>query len=155
MGVKQSGFFVGNIIDPHTCVKVGSLPSEVVSLDEVCLILRKDSFLQFDDNLGGYHLYGADICLQANQSGLRCYAIDAPFEHLSAGKVDNSFWEMAEKLREKWSRVKNAPHVIETTCGVFQLKSGLFGTLCYRFKVFTRKIIRRVQGRRSMASNAQ
>ena len=147
MGVKQNGFFAGNIRDPHTCVKIGSLPCEVASLDEVCLILRKDSSLQFDEKLGGFHLYGADICLQANQMGLKCYAIDAPFEHLSPGNIDDSFYEIAEKLRSKWSCVKRAPYVIETTCGVFQLKDGLTATFFYYFRIFTRKIIRRIQGR--------
>ena len=154
MGVKQNGFFAGNIRDPHTCVKIGSLPCEVASLDEVCLILRKDSSLQFDEKLGGFHLYGADICLQANQMGLKCYAIDAPFEHLSPGNIDDSFYEIAEKLRSKWSCVKGSPCVIETTCGVFQLKDGLVACSLYYFKIFARKIIRRIQGRWRKACNA-
>lgn len=147
MGVRKNGFFAGNIIDPHTKTKMGNLPCEVAALDEVCLILRKDSNLRFDESLGGFHLYGADICLQAQQKGMKCYAIDAPLTHLSGGKLDHSFWEMAEKLKNKWSQIQNCPNTIETTCGVFRLKNNFWSVLEYNFKILRRKIIRRIQKR--------
>lgn len=144
MGVKNNGLFAGNIIDPHTTTKIGKLPCKVETLDEVCLIMRKSSALRFDESLGGFHLYGADICLQSRQLGLSCYAIDAPFEHLSKGKVDESFLKIAEKLKEKWSKIKGSPYVIETTCGVFRLKYGIFSNLYYHYKRQRRKLIRRL-----------
>ena len=147
MGVKNNGFFAGNIIDPHTNCRYGTLPCEVQTLDEVCLIIRNNSGLVFDEDLGGYHFYGADICLQAKQKNMKCYAIDAPVMHLSGGTLNTSFWEMADKLKEKWSKVNNTPMTIETTCGVFRLSDSLLSIIEYNFKFLRRKIIRRIQKR--------
>jgi glycosyltransferase involved in cell wall biosynthesis len=151
MGVTIHGFFAGNIIDPHTNTRMGNLPCEVVSLDEVCLIMKKDSTIHFDELLGGFHLYGADICLQAQQSNLKCYAIDAPFEHVSGGRLDDAFWVVAKKLKKKWSQIKDSPYTIETTCGVFQLSDGIRASLSFCYKGIRRKIIRRIQGRHRKA----
>jgi hypothetical protein len=109
--------------------------------------MQKDSKLQFDESLGGFHLYGADICLQARQAHRKCYAIDAPFEHLSAGKIDSSFWEIAEKLKKKWAQIKGSPDTIVTTCGVFRIRNGIRPTLAFYYKEIRRRIIRRLQGR--------
>ncbi len=146
MGVKSNGFFAGNIIDPHTHGRYGTLPSEVQTLDEVCLIVRKKSSLAFDENLGGYHLYGADICLQANRKNMKCYAIDAPIRHLSGGLLDKSFWEMADKLKEKWSK-NHSPITVETTCGVFRLSDSVFSIVEYKYKLVRRKVVKRIQKR--------
>ncbi len=52
-------------------------PLKVRTLDEMVLILRKGSGLQFDESLPHFHFYGADICLQAEKRGMRCYVIPA------------------------------------------------------------------------------
>lgn len=147
MGVQKNGFFAGNLIDPHTKSKFEKLPCVVKSLDEVCLVIRNSCQLCFDESLGGYHLYGADICLQAERKGMKCYAIDAPLTHLSGGRLDHFFWEMAGKLHKKWSLVQGSPSTIETTCGVFRLKNTFWSVLEYNFKILRRKIIRRIQKR--------
>ena len=54
-----------------------SKPTCVQTLDEIVLIVRKSSGLRFDEALGGYHFYGADICMQASERGMRSYAIPA------------------------------------------------------------------------------
>lgn len=147
MGVKENGLFAGHIIDPHTNTKLGKLPCRVATLDEVCLIIRKESGLKFDEQLGGYHFYGADICVQARTRGLCCYAIDAPLRHLSGGTVDETFWKMAKKFSEKWKMTKTAGDTIETTCGVFKLNNSLYASVKYIYKIFRRKILRRIQKR--------
>lgn len=125
MGVAFGGAFAGHVRDPHTQRPFGRLPQEVQSLDEVFLSLRRDGSLRFDEALGGFHFYGADLCLQARTQGLRCYAVDAPVEHLSAGQSDELFYEVAERLRKKWLTIAHSPRVIETTCGVFPLRAGV------------------------------
>ena len=147
MGVRGNGAFVGNIIDPHTERKFGILPCPVRSLDEVCLIIRRESGLMFDESVGGFHLYGADICLQAGLMGMKCYAIDASLKHLSGGQLGKSFHEIAEKLRIKWSAVRRSPFCIETTCGVFLLKNGTTAKVIQKFMMLRRKILRRIQNR--------
>jgi len=150
MGVKKNGFFVGNIVDPHTSFKMGNLPCEVSMLDEVCLVVKKESNLAFDESLGGYHLYGADLCMQSQQRGMKCYVINAPFTHLSGGKLDNNFWQSAKKLKNKWSMISGSENTIETTCGVLPLNDKAYTKFEYIFKSIRRKIIRRLQKRHIM-----
>lgn len=146
-GVDVKGRFVGNVVDPHNSPPSRKLPVQVQSLDEHCLIIRKNSRLCFDEELGGFHFYGADICLQARQKGMKCYAIDACVEHLSGGKEDANFYLMAEKFCRKWKNIPTAPDIIETTCGVFKIKKGIISNLMYLLVVLRRKICRRFQRR--------
>ena len=138
-GVAKNGMFAGHIIDPSGHFHCLPLPAEVQSLDEHCLIMRKHSGLTFDEQLGGFHLYGADICLQASAKGLINFAIDACVQHLSSGKADTNFYEAADKLYQKW-RYKNPPlAVIETTCKMCRVKAGLKGMVAYRIARLKRR----------------
>lgn len=72
---------VGHWKDPHGYRKTENLPSEVQSLDELFLGVRKSSGIRFDSELRGYHCYGVDICMTSRKAGLKCYAIDAFLRH--------------------------------------------------------------------------
>lgn len=124
-GVAMNGKFVGNVVDPHNSAPSKKLPIRVQSLDEHCLIIRKDSGLRFDEELDGFHFYGTDLCLQALAKGMSNFAIDACVEHLSAGKMDMSFYQLARKLCQKWNNADCSMSIIETTCGIFRIKEGL------------------------------
>jgi hypothetical protein len=124
-GVSIRGGMVGHIKDPHGYRKWGRLPCRVQSLDEVCLVVRRGGALRFDETIGGFHFYGADLCLQAQRRGMSCYAIDALLEHLSAGKAEGQFWEVARRFEEKWKAISGGPDVVETTCGIFRTGEGL------------------------------
>ena len=150
MGVGFNGAFAGHIRDPHTSRPFGRLPRKVQSLDEVCLAIRRDGGLRFDEGLGGFHLYGADLCLQAGMKGMSCYALDACLEHLSGGKLDESFYRMADRLCAKWRVAPGAPSLIETTCGVFQIGSGIHASILSWGTRLRRKCWRRLQGHRRM-----
>lgn len=114
-GVDMVGGYAGNIKDPHNNPKLGDLPCLAQSLDEHCLIIRKASGLRFDEDLGGFHLYGTDICLEAACRGMKNYVIDAWLEHLSGGKVDEAFKATAEKFKEKWEK-RGLCGPVKTTC---------------------------------------
>jgi hypothetical protein len=133
-GVTASGHQVGHIVDPygHRCYL--PLPREVQSLDEVCLIIRKESGLRFDEELGGFHFYGSDLCLQARVKGLPNFAVDACLEHLGKGKMDADFHRIAARLLEKWKGRYCPIRVIETTCGIFRLQTGTIAWMEYFFK---------------------
>ena len=94
----------------------GPLPCMASYLDEHCLIIRRDSGLRFDETLTGFHMYGADLCLQAITAGLPCYAIDAKVHHLS----DNLGNDPALDSAVLWFRTKwrgKAPFTsYRTTC---------------------------------------
>jgi hypothetical protein len=147
MGVRSNGTFAGNILDPHTSARYGNLPSPVLSLDEVCLIIRRNSGLTFDEQIGGFHFYGTDICLEARRLGLACYAIDARVRHLSGGRITKEFYEAADRLKKKWSLDKTTPLCIETTCGVFKLKEAIWTNIILRFMTIRRKINKIIQDR--------
>ena len=61
---------VGWVVDRGRTLRDGpELPARVATLDELLLVVRRDAGLRFDPELG-FHLYGADICLQAHERGL-------------------------------------------------------------------------------------
>jgi len=138
-GVAPNGMFAGHIIDPSGNFHCLPLPCRVQSLDEHCLVIRTDTGLEFDEDIGGFHLYGADICLQANDRGLHNFAVDACVEHFSSGNVDDDFLSATEKLYEKWKNRKPPIAVIQTTCKMIRLKGGLTGLLAYRLARIKRK----------------
>jgi hypothetical protein len=77
---------------------------EVRSLDEIVLIVRRSSGLTFDSNLPDFHLYGTDICLEAEKRGLKCYAASAFCIHNTNGikSFPPGFWRSYFYLRRKW-----------------------------------------------------
>jgi glycosyltransferase involved in cell wall biosynthesis len=52
-------------------------PTRVRTLDEIVLIIRQSSGLNFDVSLPGFHFYGADICLRALSRGMYNYSLPA------------------------------------------------------------------------------
>lgn len=89
------------------------LPKEVQTLDELLLVIKKDTF-QFDENIPTAHLYGADICMQAIEAGKKVFAIDAYCCHNSIHgyKLPLEFDSAAKYIKQKW--MKRLP--IHTTC---------------------------------------
>lgn len=79
-------------------------PLRAQSLDEFVLIVRKSSGLRFDEQLPGFHLYGTDICLQAETRNLGAYIISAFCIHNANGVVrfPSAFWSAYFYLRHKW-----------------------------------------------------
>jgi SAM-dependent methyltransferase len=79
------------------------LPSRVSSLDELVLVIPRDTTLRFDPTLG-FHLYGTDICLEAEKAGLQGIVIDAPCHHNSrqGDELPAAFEQSKAILREKW-----------------------------------------------------
>lgn len=80
----------------------GARPVE--TLDEVMLILRRDSGLKFDEQMSGFHLYGGDICLQAAKQGMKSYAISALCVHNTNGiaLLPRAYWHSYLFMRRKW-----------------------------------------------------
>ena len=65
---------IGWVVDRGRCFATArGLPARVATLDELLLVVRRDSPLRFDPELG-FHLYGADLCLQAAERGLAVVA---------------------------------------------------------------------------------
>ena len=89
-------------------------PVPIQTLDEIVLILRKSSGLRFDDHLPHFHLYGADICLRAAQSGMKSYAISAFCIHNTVQPLvlPREFYRCCKHIRTVWKSYLP----IQTTC---------------------------------------
>jgi O-methyltransferase len=98
------------------------LPARVSTLDELLLILPKDTLLRFDPALG-FHLYGADLCLQAAELGLAVVAIEAPCKHNTRHRtIPEVFLKSAEVFARKWRH--RLP--IATTCAIIDEKAQVW-----------------------------
>jgi hypothetical protein len=90
------------------------------TLDELLLVVRRSSGLCFDEQLHGFHLYGADLCLTAAAHGLENFIIPAFCIHNAKGvvRLPLDFWRAYFYLRRKWRRalpVTTCCTVITTT----------------------------------------
>ena len=79
-------------------------PLPVRTLDEVVLIVRRSSGLKFDEGVKGFHMYGTDVCLEAERRGLGVYVISAFAIHNSngIGQLPSAFWQTYLYVRSKW-----------------------------------------------------
>ena len=95
---------IGWVVDRGRVLRDGpELPARVATLDELLLVVRRDSPLRFDTALG-FHLYGADICLQAAKHALAVVAIGALCHHNSRSiGLPEAFYRSAEVFARKWS----------------------------------------------------
>jgi hypothetical protein len=94
----------GWVIDRGRELRDGpELPARVSTLDGLLLVIRRDSGLRFDPALG-FHLYGADICLQAQEQGLAVVAFSALCHHNSQNAgLTEAFYASARVFARKWS----------------------------------------------------
>lgn len=102
-GTARLGF-VRRLRDPHGGSSDDSLPARVVSLDENLLIFNPAREPRCSPELGGFHFYGTDVCLNALKDGGTAYVIDFPVTHLSAGRRGPDYEEARERFTEVWQR---------------------------------------------------
>lgn len=81
-------------------------PVEVVTLDELLLIVRVASGLRFDPQLPGFHLYGADAILTAQASGHSAWVIDLPVVHHSCPEISlgGGYLSAYRYMQRKWRK---------------------------------------------------
>jgi SAM-dependent methyltransferase len=108
----------GHVVDRDRLLRERKqLPAAVDTLDELLLALPKGSPLRFNAELG-FHFYGADICLSAQEQGLAAVAVDSLCYHNSPHlSLSREFYVSAKKFARKWSR--RLP--LATSCVLIQL----------------------------------
>jgi len=127
----NTGYHINNmnkqytrITDPgHNNQKDGSFPSEVSCVDENIMIVKNDLNLMTSNNIGHFHLYGADLCLQATMQGYHNYVIDFHILHKSGGFPNQSFYDTKNRLISQYensSKVK----FLRTPCTVLFLSNS-------------------------------
>ncbi len=104
-------------------------PEPVQTLDEIVLVTRKSSGLRFDDQLPHFHLYGADICMSALETGRRSYAISAFCIHNTKQFLilPPEYYDCYRYFKTKWKDFLP----IQTTC----MRVTRFGVSMYRRKL--------------------
>jgi len=95
---------VGCVVDRGRLLQEGpELPARAATLDELLLVVARDTPLRFDPDLG-FHLYGADLCLQAAEQGLAVVALGALCHHNSRSRgLPKTFFPSAEVFARKWA----------------------------------------------------
>jgi hypothetical protein len=94
---------IGRVCDRGRSLDEGvSLPARAATMDELLLVVPKGTPLKVDPELG-FHLYGADLCLQAAERGLAVVVIDAYCHHNSRSiGLPREFFASAEAFARKW-----------------------------------------------------
>jgi Glycosyltransferase like family len=113
---------IGSVVDRGRMLNDGpALPARVATLDELLLVVRRDSVLRFDQALG-FHLYGADLCLQARERGLAAVVLGALCHHNSRHiGLREGFHESAAVFARKWKH--RLP--IATPCVIIDRDGGV------------------------------
>ena len=120
---------IGRVIHRgHALFDSPNLPARVSTLDELLLIVPRNTPLRFDPDLG-FHLYGADICLLAQERGLAVVALDAACHHNTRTAVlPKAFFQSARIFTDKWNHrlpVATSCVVIDQRKRVWVLGSAL------------------------------
>lgn len=85
-GIAVDGSRIGHVWSSGLSRLLGAPlcgPMEATCVDELLLVVNRNCGIRFDEKLPGFHLYGADIVLEARRSGLRCYVAELPVIHNS------------------------------------------------------------------------
>jgi hypothetical protein len=136
-----------NMGDPLMCIsdrrganqRQGVLPSKTVSLDENFIVLRRSAQLAPSVDLAGWHLYGADLCLQARFRGLNAYVIDFHTLHESGAlRIDQSYFYVLEALEDKYHALFQT-YKVHTTCLTPVVTSSGFEKALTRLKRLRKK----------------
>ncbi|WP_371055993.1 hypothetical protein [Rhodosalinus sp. K401] len=106
-GIDLAGKRVGRVWDTGIQRELGSKFNShipVQSLDELLLVVNRNSGLRFDENLPSFHLYGTDIVQTAIASGKGAYVVDVPVVHnsLPVATVRGGFAASYKYMQNKW-----------------------------------------------------
>lgn len=136
--------------DEHL-LRCGTFPSKVVSLDEDFIVVKKSAGLSVSNDLGGFHMYGTDLCMIAKILGYSAYVVDFHLWHLggastkapatSGSHVTSSFDVAKNNLIRKYQRVFS-PRFMQTTCTLFYVSSSKLKNF-----LFNRKQVYSIQKR--------
>lgn len=141
------------ISDPHGAdQRVGDPPCRVTGLDENFIIVRREAGLSVRRDLHGFHLYAADLCIQARLKGRTSYVVDFHLEHLSGGTVGEAYQAARERLVAAYARDLRGWNVT-TTVATLPLRPGVLAVLAEAWLRLRRRV-RRLRGPAGRARRA-
>lgn len=103
-------------------VKDGPFPIRVSCPDENIMIVKNDLNLMFSKNIGHYHLYGADLSMQAFMQGYNTYVIDFHILHKSGGYPNKSFYDTKDRFIKQYQKALKVKF-FRTPCTVMYLSN--------------------------------
>lgn len=127
----------------------GPFPAKVMSLDENFIVVRTDTRVSFSRDLSGFHMYGADLCLNADVLGYCAYVIDFHLRHDGEARTGASFECSVDAFRAKWARALG-PRFMQTTCAGVLLSGNPIAQAVSTARHQARRVNRRV--RRSLGA---
>lgn len=131
-GVRRNGEQVGRVWSSGLDAVIGAsfeAPVPVESVDEVLIVLRRASGVDFDPSLPGYHLYATDLVQTALSRGKGAYAICAPVVHNSRPNLYlgcdyfAAYGYMAGKWRQRLPIHNNVANVVNPGLGYLRLRA--------------------------------
>jgi hypothetical protein len=85
------------------------------TLDENLLIVKAEARLSLSYDLGGFHLYGLDLCDVARRLGRTCYVVPMRWRHDSHGTLNTDFYQKVSEFESKMRNYRR-PKIWGTTC---------------------------------------
>ena len=116
--------------------RVGSFPARVVGLDENFMLVKRAANLALSRDIGGFHLYGTDLCVIADVLGYSAYAVDFHLHHVCGEVLKNvgrkavetpmSFNSIRERFIKKYQRAFRS-RWLQTTCTIVHISGSRVG----------------------------
>lgn len=143
-GRRTSGEIIGRVWSSglgREAGHAGFKPTEAVTLDELLLIVRRDSGLRFDEALPGFHLYGTDIVVEGLAKGIKSYVIDAPVVHNSrpVRTLTGAYAKAYGFMRRKW---RQRLPLMTLICDIDANPAKLWRAQLQSMKIYRRNIKR-------------
>jgi hypothetical protein len=120
------------LINDGKSKKTDGLPLKVTSLDENFIVIKKSCALSLPSNIKGFHFYGTELCLAAENAGFTAYVIPFLVEHLSLGDLSDLKKHTAAYLATTRT---NRSRFIQTTCTKFYLSNSAFKNKFYNIPI--------------------
>lgn len=143
-GRNANGKYYINITDPNGRQIIGDFPSDVMSLDENFLVINNKLNIRCTSTLKGFHLYGTDLCYNANYLGFKNYVINFHVFHKSPGYLNKSFFDSRNDfIRLLQDRKKS--QIIFTACTKFYASCNSLLNIIFNYKIIN-KFLRIIKG---------
>jgi hypothetical protein len=140
-GVDLNGQYFGHVWCSGTGRRLGGrfgAPRETVSIDELLIVLRRDSGLRFDEGLPSFHLYGTDIVQMGRAAGRKSYVADLAVIHNSRpvrtyrGGYAEAWRYMQHKWRDSLPIMTLTVPITRTALPLLRAQFGLWRTFPQR-----------------------
>lgn len=109
-GIDKEGSYCGQVWSSGLAKVLNypvPYPHEVVSVDELLIVLNRKSGVTFDINLPAFHLYGTDIILEAKKNDFKSFVFYGPVIHNSTPVryLGARYGHAYKYLARKWSTI--------------------------------------------------